>query len=281
MTATIFVSSTPFDLALHRKKIADALKRQDAQRPALTLLSALPETGLEERLRLIRSAQVYIGIFGMVYGNTDPVSGRALMQLEYEEAQAYCIPSLIYLIDEDEHLVLPKHVDTGASAQQLSDFKSRLSTNPHVRFFNSADDLLAKIQNDLLRLLAPPAASGVTASAAPAEPQSEAAHQSPEAANIAEVVSARQTNEKRYRLTAPRFEFFKDKVTPALTHAVSAPVLQDALEYLLANNTMSASSSLARGTGMPLDEAIEEIRNMELIIIDLVQKHQPHPAEPK
>jgi len=272
MTATIFVSSTPFDLAQHRKKIADALVQTDAGKSAVSVVMALPDTTLEERFRQIRCAQVFIGIFGMVYGNTDPVSGRSLMQLEYEEAQAYCIPTLIYLIDEDEHLVLPKHVDTGVSAQKLSDFKSRLSMNPNVRFFESADDLLAKIQNDLLRILVPVEVKAQDVPAASAELSLDP---SPEAASIADVMSVRKANEKRYNLTTPRFEFFRDKVRHVLRYEISDPVLKDALEYLLANNTMSASSSIARGAGIPLDEAIEEIRKMEIIILEIVQKHQP------
>lgn len=276
MTATIFVSSTPFDLALHRKKIADALTHKEAKRPAFVVASALPETSLEERLRLVRSAQVFIAVMGMVYGNVDPASGKALTQLEYEEAQASCIPSLIYIIDEDEHLVLPKHVDTGVSAQMLSEFKGRLTQLQDVRFFSSADDLVAKIKNDLIRVLAPmqPAVAQIK------ENQEQKTAEKSVEKNAKPVAHSdhhalKSKHEKRYHLTPPRFEFFKDKVKHIFKHDISDDTLKDTLEFLLASNTMSASSSLARGASIPLDEAIEEIRIMERIIKETVQKHQP------
>jgi hypothetical protein len=71
MSASLFISSTPFDLALHRNKIADALSQAKSGSPALRVVLAAPETGLAERLRLVRQASAYVGVFGMVYGNVD------------------------------------------------------------------------------------------------------------------------------------------------------------------------------------------------------------------
>jgi len=285
MTATIFVSSTPFDLALHRKKIADAVAHKAGKRPALTVVGVLPETSLEERLRLVRSAQVFIAVIGMVYGNVDPLSNKALTQLEYDEAQAYCVPSLIYIIDEDEHLVLPKHVDTGTSAHRLGEFKATLTQLQDVRFFSSADDLVEKIKNDLLRVFAPMQAAVAQADEKPADRLAETPAM-PVVQSDAPVVQSdaptfKSKYEKRYTLTPPRFEFFKDKVKHIFDHDISDETLKDTLEFLLANNTMSASSSLARGASMPLDEAIEEIRIMERIVKETLQKLQPNPGENK
>ena len=345
MTATIFVSSTPFDLALHRKKITESCGAPGTARPDVAVVATLPETSIENRLHLVRSAKAFIGIFGMVFGDIDPVSKKSLVQLELEEALAHHIPMLIYIMDEDEHWVLPKHVDTGASAHQLSELKGLLSQVQDVRFFDSADNLVAKVHNDLFRVLGPvgaipvskpepkvevkadikqavrpevkpveksvekqassePKKVDVASSVAPmasptkapgkaivtpataisapevaipkakepvaAEPVSAA----PPATSAAPVSShASSLASKRYALTQPRFEFFKDKVKHLFGPYMSDAVLKDVLEYVLAGNTMSASSTLSRGTSLSLEDAIEEIRKTELIILDTVQRH--------
>ncbi|MBC3869566.1 DUF4062 domain-containing protein [Undibacterium oligocarboniphilum] len=278
MTQSVFVSSTPFDLALHRQTIMDALSQPQSGLPPLKVIMALPETALDERLRLVRNAMVYVVVLGMVRGNTEAAGTRSLVQLEFEEAQQYSVPTLIYLMDEDEHLVLPKHVDTGAAAQQLADWKAALSQKQHVRFFHSAADLAARLQNDLHLLLQPvltetaPAPSAGGAPAAPASKTATSAAPAPAASAPVSGMKAR-----RYALTPPRFAFFKEKVSPLLEQKetpVSDAVLQEALEFILAGNSMAAASGLNRGSTLGLEDAIELVRKMELIIIDTVQRHQ-------
>ena len=62
---------------------------------------------------------------------------------------------------------------------------------------------------------------------------------------------------------------------------MSDAVLKDVLEYVLAGNTMSASSTLARGTSLSLEDAIEEIRKTELVILETVQRHAAQNNETK
>lgn len=278
MSASLFISSTPFDLALHRNKIADALSQAKSGSPALRVVLAAPETGLAERLRLVRQASAYVGVFGMVYGNVDATTGKSLVQLEYEAALAAGLPVLIYIMDEDEHLVLPKHVDTGTPALSLSELKSHLSQTQAVRFYESADDLVAKLENDLLRIFAPSAPVS-----APTPAPVAAAVEGTKADPVAESVAG--ANEapsgltgtmasKRYALTPPRFAFFKEKVAHLFQREMPDAVLQDVIEYLLAGNTMSAASALRRGAGISLEDAIEEVRKTELVIVDTVQRHQ-------
>lgn len=54
---------------------------------AMEFFGALPETPKEECLRLVRSANAYVGIFGTRDGHIDPESGKSFTHLEYEEAQ--------------------------------------------------------------------------------------------------------------------------------------------------------------------------------------------------
>ncbi|MFZ6849297.1 DUF4062 domain-containing protein [Undibacterium sp. RuRC25W] len=342
MTATIFVSSTPFDLALHRQKIIESCGHAGAARPDVSVVATLPETSIENRLHLVRAAKAYIGIFGMVLGDVDPKTKKSLVQLELEEALAHHIPMLIYIMDEDEHWVLPKHVDTGTSAHQLSELKGLLSQVQDVRFFDSADDLVNKVHNDLFRVLgainairqtvaqptaavnkvetkpeakpeakvapvnvsepvATPAKTAVKTtdnapaaqptapkttpdisaiSATPVAPATPAAAVAPASTGTPTPPVASLAS-KKYALTQPRFEFFKEKVKHLFGPYMSDAVLKDVLEYVLAGNTMSASSALARGTSLPLEDAIEEIRKTELIILETVQRHAAQNNETK
>ena len=108
MPPSLFISSTFADLERHRSLVRDAVAKLELGSKAMELFGALPDTPKEECLRLVRSAQAFVGIFGMRYGHVDPETGKSLTQLEYEEAQALCLPTLVYLINEDTHPVLPK-----------------------------------------------------------------------------------------------------------------------------------------------------------------------------
>ena len=94
MQFSISVSSTFADLARHRELVREAISKLEYRSKAMELFGALPDTPTEECLRLVRSTNVYVGIFGMRYGSIDPSSGKSLTQLEYEEAQSVKIPSL-------------------------------------------------------------------------------------------------------------------------------------------------------------------------------------------
>ena len=89
-----------------------------------------------------------------VYGSLDVESGKSITHLEYDEAQRLELPTLIYLIDEDNHLVLPRHVDTDESARKLDELKTELKQRHTVSFFTGPDDLARRITNDLPRMLA-------------------------------------------------------------------------------------------------------------------------------
>src|SRR5687768_2820756 len=112
MPPSIFLSSTFADLQRHRQLVREAIGRLEYGSQAMEFFGALPDTPKEECLRLIRSANAYIGIFAMRYGSVDPESGKSLTQREDEEAQAIHPPSLVYVTDEETHPVLPEHVET-------------------------------------------------------------------------------------------------------------------------------------------------------------------------
>lgn len=249
MTPSIFLSSTFVDLQRHRQLVRDAIGRLEYGSRAMESFGALPETPKEECLRLVRSANVYVGIFAMRYGFVDPDTGKSLTHLEYEEAQAIHLPSLIYIMDEDAHSVLPKYVDTGSSAEKLKNFKSTLKNSHVVNFFTSAEDLATKVTQDLVRL----------AGAIIKQP-------------TAQVLSQLAVNAvKRHPLTQPRFDYLKKRISGIFKHEISDSILRESLELIIAGDNMAAAFVLSRGTPMPLDDAVDGLMSVEQVFNEIME----------
>ena len=250
MAASIFVSSTFVDLERHRKLVRDAITKLEVNSKAMEFFGALPDTPKEECLRLVRASNVFVGIIGMRYGHIDLATGRSMTQLEYEEAQAVCLPTLMYLIDEENHPVLPKHVDTGAGAEKLIAFKAILRNAHVVNTFSSPDDLVAKVTQDVVRMLGAMATKP-----------------------LAQVLPQLAANATRvHHLTQPRFEFLKGKVTGVFKQDIPDAVLREALGFVLAGDNMAATFVLTRGTPMGMDEAVDGLMATEKIFTELFKK---------
>ena len=250
MPPSIFVSSTFTDLQRHRLLVREAIGRLQYDSQAMEFFGALTDTPKEECLRLVRHANVYVGIFAMRYGFVDPQSGKSLTQLEYQEAQAIRLPSLIYVIDEEAHPVLPKHVDTGSSAEKLRDFKEVLKRSHVVNFFSSPEDLAAKVTQDVVRLVGAMAKQPT-----------------------AQVLSQLAANKvKRHPLTPPRFEYLKQRTSGLFKHDVPESILREALELFIGGDNMAAAFVLSRGTPMLLDDAVDGLREVEKVLIEIVIK---------
>jgi Domain of unknown function (DUF4062) len=249
MAPSIFVSSTFSDLQRHRQLVREAIGRLEFNSKAMEFFGALPEAPHEECLRLVRSANAYVGIFAMRYGFIDPDTGKSLTQLEYEEAQAIRLPSLIYIIDEETHPVLPKHVDTGSSSEKLREFKGVLKKSHVINFFSSPEDLAAKLTQDVVRLV------GAMAK----EP-------------TAQVLSQIAANAvKRHPLTPPRFDYLKKRTSGIFKYDVPDSILREALELIVGGDNMAAAFLLSRGTPMPLDDAVDGLMEIEKILIEIIE----------
>lgn len=257
MPATIFLGSTFIDLERHRALIRDSITRLEQNSKAMEFFGALPDTPKEECLRLVRSANAYIGVFGMRYGYIDEASGKSLTHLEYEEAQAIRLPSLIYIMDEDAHPVLPKHVDVGIAAEKLRTLKQQLKDRHVVNFFSSPEDLAARVTQDLVRLLGAVATTPT-----------------------AHVLSQLAANSiQRHPLTAPRFEFLRSKVAHLFPTHVPDAILREALELLLGGDRMAASFVLSRGSPMSLDDAVDGLMGVDKVLADILNRYKGAPAE--
>ncbi len=258
MPLSIFVSSTFVDLERHRALVREAIVKLDHGSTAMEFFGALPDSPREECLRLVRAANVYVGIFGMRYGSIDSASGKSITQLEYEEARALRLPSLVYLLDESNHLVLPGHVEIGHSAEKLMAFKAVLQANHVISRFSSPEDLAAKVTQDIVRLV------GAQAKVP-----------------TAQVLSQIASNAVgRHPLTPPRFDYLKQHTSEFFKHSVPDAILREALELTIAGDNMAAAFVLSRGTPMPLDDAVDGLMEVEAFLKSLMQRHSASTSEP-
>lgn len=259
MATVVFVSSTFVDLEEHRRLVQDAITRLEHGPRAMEYFGALSDLPREECLRLVRGSEVFVGVLGMRYGSVEPQSGKSLSQLEYEEAIALRLPCLMYIIDEERHPVLPKHIEFGEGASKLSAFKASVRETHVVSTFSSPSDLAAKVTQDLVRLIG-------------------ARENAPTAEVLAHIA---RNSIVRHPLTEPRFRFLRERVVGAFKKVPPDPILREALELILAGDNMAASFVLSRGGEMSLDDAVDGLMEIEKIIGEVIRIGRERIADEK
>ena len=149
----IFVGSTFSDMQVYRRAVRDTLAQLETVVRGMEQFGSKPGSPVDECLQVVRSCQVYVGLFGMRYGSVPDGNTKSMTHLEYEQAQAIKLPSLIYLIDEDNQPVLPKDVEFGPGAEKLRSLKETLKRQHTVSFFTTPESLRAGILHDVPELL--------------------------------------------------------------------------------------------------------------------------------
>lgn len=149
----IFVGSTYEDLKEYRTSVKEALHQLETIVHGMEYFGSRTGSPKEECLEEVRKCKIYIGIFAMRYGSIDKETGKSMTHLEYDEAQRLGLPSLIYLIDEENQPVLPKFVDKGEKGKKLADLKAELKDKFTVGFFTTPENLARRISQDIPRVL--------------------------------------------------------------------------------------------------------------------------------
>ncbi len=149
----IFVGSTYEDLKDYRSAVREALHQLETIVRGMEYFGSKPGSPKEECLKAVQSCKAYIGVFAMRYGSIDEETGKSMTHLEFEEASRLGLPVLVYLIDEQNQPILPKHVETGKNAELLEELKTELKKKFIVSFFTTPEDLAKRISQDLPPIL--------------------------------------------------------------------------------------------------------------------------------
>ncbi|HXU40008.1 MAG TPA: DUF4062 domain-containing protein [Blastocatellia bacterium] len=144
----VMISSTARDLPEHRKEVMDACQRQGMVPAMMEHLPAADADAIEESLRLVDEANIYLGVFAHRYGYVPKGYDISITEMEYDRAVERGIPRLIFVM-HDDHPVKASDVETGEGAIKLKNFKERVTTDRVVNFFKSPAELRANVIDSL------------------------------------------------------------------------------------------------------------------------------------
>lgn len=103
-------------------------------------------------VREVKSAQMYLGIFGVRYGSIDPATGLSMTELEFREAERSGMLMLVYVI-HDEASVPVAHLEREAQGiTKLAKLKAHIYAKHQAYMFRNVDDLKRQVGDDLEKL---------------------------------------------------------------------------------------------------------------------------------
>ena len=153
MKKNVFISSTFIDLEEYRKEIWQLLSQYNVNVLGMEQFGARKETPLETCINEVERSDIYVGIIAQRLGSIEPNSTKSYTQLEYEKAVELDKEILIYLIDEENALVKPVHIDYGKNHEQLNNFKKLLREKHTVDSFRDSQDIVGKLKSRLSDIL--------------------------------------------------------------------------------------------------------------------------------
>ncbi len=244
----VFVGSTFEDLQLYRIAVIDTLHKLEIAVLGMEYFGSQPEAPLDACIAAVGKCRAYIGVFAMRYGSTDPRSGKSITHLEYEEAQRLELPTLIYLLDEERQPILPKYVDTGASAARLNDLKNYLKMHHVVSFFTTPDDLAKRIVLDVPSM----------AQRAGAEVRQ------------SELVKIAAAIPRVDWLSDERFVFLVREMGPLTAEVSDGQILREVLEFLLSGDRQAAIFLLSRTSHPDIRKAIDFAMQVDSVLRGII-----------
>lgn len=150
-TTKIFVSSSYKDLIPYRQKANESIQRLQQIAIGMELFGSDPDAPLEVCVNRVRECSLLILIVGFRYGSIIEPEGKSITEIEYDTAIEANIPTLVYIIDDDQPVSL-NNIDF-ENTERLRAFKSLLKNRHVVSSFTTPDDLGSKILADVQREL--------------------------------------------------------------------------------------------------------------------------------
>ena len=171
----VMISSTALDLPEHRELVMKACLRQGMFPIMMEHMPASDAGVIEESLRIVNEADIYLGIFAYRYGYIPEGYDISITEMEYNCAVERGIPRLIFLMHED-HPLKAADVERGEGATKLDALKERLKGERVVNFFKSPAELQAQAIDSLSKLRQPDLTAFHYISDIPEPPESYIAH---------------------------------------------------------------------------------------------------------
>ena len=147
--ATIYLSSTYEDLKVYRRVVFDALRKSGYQVVAMEDNVATDQRPLDECLKYVAEADIYVGIFAFRYGYVPPAEhgnskALSITELEFRYADKHKKPCLTFVAKEDAGIPLQMvdaYVGHGEKGEKINQLRQFLLTEKTASFYSSPDEL--------------------------------------------------------------------------------------------------------------------------------------------
>ena len=148
---TVFVSSTFKDLEEYRAAIKDQIARRDLLFRGMEHFGADPDNRAPAKriVEEVRSASMYLGVFGVRYGSSDAATGVSMTELEFNEAEASGKPMLLYVIRDTAAVRVGDIEASPEGRAKLNVLRARILGGYTPYLFSSVEDLARQVYEDL------------------------------------------------------------------------------------------------------------------------------------
>jgi len=136
----VFISSTYADLKDERSKVIQTIMELDCIPAGMELFPAIDNEQFEFIKKIIDDCDYYILIIGGRYGSLSD-DGLSYTEKEFDYALEKGIKVLAFLHENPENIPLGKSEKTEDLRLKLNIFKTKVSSNRLVKFWNTAEEL--------------------------------------------------------------------------------------------------------------------------------------------
>jgi hypothetical protein len=152
MSKKVFISSTFSDLKDYRLSVQNGIRQLGLQDISMENFGARDERPKNECIRIVNESDFFVGIFAHRYGFIPDGDNLSITQSEYEAAVTCKVPKLIYVMDDNEPVLLT-NIDDGENKVKLMAFKKHLFSNHICKMFTNKDNLATSVVADLGRAI--------------------------------------------------------------------------------------------------------------------------------
>ena len=127
----VMISSTFKDFEPHRPGILDAILRVSMHPLMMEFMPASDRDAIDESLRIVDDAEIYLGIFGFRYGYVpdDPIRNPkrlSITELEYRRAVERDIPRICFFMDKTHPITMADTEEDSKDPIEIDRRKKRL-----------------------------------------------------------------------------------------------------------------------------------------------------------
>ena len=141
----VFVSSTFKDLREERSAVVSTLLNLDAIPAGMELFPATDDDAWTLIEDVITDSDYYLLIIAGKYGSVDPKTGISFTEREYDTAVRLGKPVMAFIHSDLSKLLSGKTEDGEENRKKLLEFRNKVISTKHVKFWDDSADLAAKL----------------------------------------------------------------------------------------------------------------------------------------